>query len=149
VNSTFFLIINLAIGFYNVGTVWANEVDIFRSWKLISPTDFPRIQEAHWKKLLYWVLVPWGLEFVGSAALIWYHPAGSPLWAIYGGFTCLLLSVILTVFMWGKWQGKLSHDPLGPESPYLARILNTHWIRVILVNAYAFILLVWVLWMVV
>jgi hypothetical protein len=24
-----FLILNLAVGFYNVGTVWANEVDIF------------------------------------------------------------------------------------------------------------------------
>ncbi len=140
-----FLIVNLAIGFYNVGTIWANEVDIFRSWKLIGKNEFPKIQAAHWKKLVYWVLIPWTLELAGSTALIWYHPGNSPLWAIYGGVTCLWLSLILTIFMWGKWQGKLSRDPLGSESPYLAKILKTHWIRVVLINAYAFILLAWVL----
>lgn len=139
-----FLILNLALGFYNNGTVWANEVDIFRSWKLVGKNDFPRIQATHWKKLLYWVIIPWGLELAGSAALIWYHPVGSPIWAIYGGFTCIWLSLILTLFMWGPWQGKLSRDPLGSGSPYLAKILNTHWIRTLLVNAYALILLIWV-----
>ncbi len=144
-STTSFLLINLAISFYNVGTIWANEVDVFRSWKLISPNDFLRVQKVHWKKLLYWVIIPWSLEIIGSTLLIWYHPAGSPTWAIYGATLCLWLSLILTLFMWGPWQGKLSRDPLGSESPYLAKILRTHWIRVILVNLYALILLTWVL----
>ncbi len=140
-----FLTINLAIGFYNVGTIWANEVDIFRSWKLINKNDFLRVQKVHWKKLPYWVIIPWALEIIGSTTLIWYHPAGSPLWAIFGGAICLWLSLILTLSMWGPWQGKLSRDLLGSESPYLAKILKTHWIRVILINLYALILLAWVL----
>jgi hypothetical protein len=140
-----FLILNLAVGFYNVGTVWANEVDIFRSWKLLDQKDFKRVREAHWKKLPYWVLFPWGLEIAGSTALIWYHPAGSPTWAIYGGTGCLWLSLILTIFMWGQWQKKLSGDPLSSESPYLAKILKTHWIRTSLMSAYAIIVLVWVI----
>jgi hypothetical protein len=45
-----FLILNLALGFYNVGTIWAMEVDIFRSWKRVGRQDFHAVQEAHWKK---------------------------------------------------------------------------------------------------
>jgi hypothetical protein len=138
-----FLILNLAVGFYNVGTVWANEIDIFRSWKLLDQKDFERVRQAHWKKLPYWVLFPWGLAIAGSTALIWYHPAGSPAWAIYGGSGCLWLSLILTIFMWGQWQKKLTHDPLGSESPYLAKIIQTHWIRTLLMSTYAIIVLVW------
>ena len=26
------LVLNLALAFYNVGTIWAHEIDIFRSW---------------------------------------------------------------------------------------------------------------------
>jgi len=32
---------------------------------------------------------------------------------------------------------------LGSRSPYLAKILKTHWLRKLLVNAYAAILLAW------
>jgi hypothetical protein len=51
----------------------------------------------------------------------------------------------LTAILWGKWQAKLSKDPLGSGSPYLNKILATHWIRTLLINAYAFILLAWTL----
>ena len=142
-NSTIFLILNLALGFYNVGTIWAMEVDIFRSWKLVK-ADFSRVQEAHWKKLPYWIFTPVGLALVGSIVLIWYHPAGSPVWAI-GVFLVQAISLALTAIFWGPWQAKLSKDPLGSQSPYLAKILRTHWIRTLLINLYAFILLVWVL----
>jgi len=139
-----FLILNLALGFYNVGTIWAIEVDIFRSWKLVG-SHFHKIQEVHWKKLPYWIFTPIGLAFVGSIALFWYHPAGSPTWAIWGVFLSQALSLVLTAIFWGQWQSKLSKDPLGPQSPYLAKILKTHWVRTLLINAYAFILLAWVL----
>jgi hypothetical protein len=32
---------------------------------------------------------------------------------------------------------------LGSRSPHLAKILKTHWLRTLLVNAYAAILLAW------
>ena len=50
---TVFLLLNLVLAFYNVGTIWAHEVDIFRTWKLINPEDFPKVQTAHWRKLPY------------------------------------------------------------------------------------------------
>src|ERR1035441_3024017 len=65
-----FLLLNLALAFYNVGAIWAHEVDIFRSWKLIGPDSFNRVQTVLWRKLPYWVFMPVGLGFLGSIALI-------------------------------------------------------------------------------
>ena len=142
-NSTTFLVLNLALAFYNVGTIWAHEVDIFRSWRLADRATFARIRAAHWRKLPYWIFAPVGIGLVGSIALVWYHPAGSPAWGIWGGLASQLATHLLTAAFWGRWQAALSGDERGPESPYLARILATHWIRTSLVTAYGLIVLVW------
>ncbi|HEX4104509.1 MAG TPA: hypothetical protein VHZ04_03505 [Candidatus Paceibacterota bacterium] len=140
-----FLVLNFALAFYNVGTIWAMEVDIFRSWKLVG-NDFRTVQTVHWRKLPYWIFTPVGLALAGSIALFWYHPAGSPAWAIWGTFLFQALSLALTAVFWGPWQAKLSKDPLGSQSPYLAKILKTHWARTLLINAYALTLLAWLLY---
>jgi hypothetical protein len=54
-NPKVFLLLNLALAFYNVGTIWAHEMDIFRSWKLLDPSNFHAVQRVHWRKLPYWV----------------------------------------------------------------------------------------------
>jgi hypothetical protein len=138
-----FLVVNLALAFYNDGTIWAHEVDIFRSWKLIDSNAFLRVQAVHWRKLPYWVFVPVGFALAGAIALIGYHPDNSPAWAMWTAFGSLIASCLLTAPLWGRWQAKLSKDPLGPASPYLDKILFTHWIRTLLINAYGFTLLVW------
>jgi hypothetical protein len=143
--SAAFLLLNLVLAFYNVGTIWAHEVDIFRTWKLIDTKDFPRVQTTHWRKLPYWIFTPVGLALIGGIALVWYHPSSSPVWAIYANLACQILAIVLTAFLWGRWQAKLSKDPLGSQSPYLKKILATHWIRTLLINASALILLAWAL----
>lgn len=142
-NPAVFLLANLALAFYLVGAIWALEVDIFRSWKLVAPAQFHTIQTVHWHKLPYWVFVPLSVALAGSIALICYHPAKSPGWAIWGNLACQLISHFLTAIHWGKLQARLSKDGRGPKSPYLDRFLRTHWIRTLLINAYAFILLAW------
>ena len=104
-----FLICNLALGFYNAGTI------------------------------------PVGLGLVGSLLLIWYHPANSPPWGIIGSPGSQALSTVLTGIFWGKWQARLSRDPLGSRSPYLRKILNTHWARTALITLNAFVLFAWVI----
>ncbi len=138
-----FLLLNLALAFYNVGTIWAHEVDIFRSWKLVDSSAFHRIQSVHWRKLPYWVLLPVLLGLLGSIALIWFKPLNSPNWLVWCALSCQIATHTLTALLWGPWQARLSQDSLGPASPYLSRILSTHWIRTLLVNLYACILLVW------
>jgi hypothetical protein len=142
-NPRAFLLLNLALAFYAVGAIWAHEIDIFRSWALVDPDTFQRLQRVHWRKLPYWVFVPIGVMFAGSIALIWYHPAASPLWAVWGGLSCQIASHVLTAAMWGPWQAQLSRDDRGASSPYLAKILSTHWIRTLLINANGVVILVW------
>jgi hypothetical protein len=138
-----FLLINLALAFYNVGAIWATEVDIFRSWQYVGVREFHALQAAHWRKLPYWIFLPVALALVGSIALVFYHPAGSPAWAIWGNLLCQLASHGGTALMWGRWQAKLSQDPSGPDSVHLSRILQTHWVRTLLITAYGIIMLVW------
>lgn len=138
------LLINLALACYNLGTIWAHEVDIFRSWALLDATTFRAVQTAHWRKLAYWVFVPVGLSLIGAIVLLWAHPTRSPAWAIWGNLICQALAHILTAVMWGPWQAALSRDPRGPSGPFLAKILRTHWIRTGLISASAVILFLWV-----
>ena len=140
-----FLLLNLCLAFYNVGTIWAHEVDTFRTWKLLGAQQFHHVQEAHWQKLPYWVLGPVGIGFVGALVLVWFHPAGSPTWAIWVALISQGVCHVLTGAFWGRWQAKLSKDERGPQSPYLAKIVATHWVRTLLVNLYAGTLLAWVL----
>ncbi len=136
-----FLLLNLALAFYNAGTIWAHEVDIFRNWTLVDSKDFHRIQAAHWRRLPYWIFLPVGLAFAGSIALFWYRPTDTPAALVWTAFLCQFASHVLTAAFWGRWQAKLSHDERGSASPYLAKILATHWIRTALINAYTLILL--------
>lgn len=144
-NSATLLVLELALAFYNVGTIWAHEVDIFRTWTLVDREAFHRIQAAHWRKLPYWIFAPVGLSLAGAVALVWIHPIGSPAWAIWSTLGFQLASLVLTAALWGPWQAALSRDPRGPESPHLARILATHWLRTLLINASALAALLWTL----
>ena len=136
-----FLILNLALAFYNAGTIWAHEIDIFRTWKFIDGKTFHIVQKAHWKKLPYWVFIPVGISFIGSITLFWYHPGQISIAEIWIAFTSQFLSHLLTGIFWGPWQARLSKDESGGGSPYLKKILKTHWIRTALINVYALILL--------
>jgi hypothetical protein len=111
-----FLLLNLALAFYLVGAIWAHEVDIFRNWQVLDPENFRRLQTVHWRKLPYWIFAPLAAALAGSLILIWYHPAGSPAWAICGNLGCQLLSLVLTALLWAPWQAKLSQDSAGGKS---------------------------------
>jgi hypothetical protein len=139
--SATFLLLNLALGFYNTGTIWAMEVDIFRSWQFIGRDDFHTVQRVHWLKLPYWIFTPVALALAGAIALVWYHPAAAPMWGIWGAVSSQLASLVLTATTWGRWQARLSRDERGAESPYLQKILATHWVRTALISASALFLL--------
>ena len=125
-NPKTFLLLNVALAFYGIGAIWAHEVDIFRSWKLIDAKDFPKVQRAHWRKLPYWVIAPVGLSLLGSFALVFYHPAGSPAWALWGNVGCQVVAIVLTALLWGRWQARLAKDPLGSASS----ISTAFWRRI-------------------
>jgi hypothetical protein len=139
-----FLLANVALAFAVAGFVWAHQVEVFRSWRLIDAKSFRAVHDAHWRALAVWV-VPIGLGLAGSIALIWYHPAGTPAWAIRAAVLCQVVTQVLTLLFWGRWQAQLRVESNGPDSPVLARLVRTHWMRAVLVSAYAAILIVWMM----
>ena len=50
-SASVFLLLNLAVAFYNAGTIWTHEIDIFQTWKLIGRGQFHRVQMAHFHKI--------------------------------------------------------------------------------------------------
>ena len=139
---TLFLLGNLVLASVIAGFVWAHQIEIFRAWRLLDQKSFHAVHDAHWRTLPVWI-VPIVLSTAGSLALIFYHPTGSPVWAIGAGIACQALVQTLTVLFWGRWQANLRTDPAGPKSAALARLVRTHWVRAALVTAYAGILVAW------
>jgi hypothetical protein len=137
---TAFLLLGVALAFYNVGAIWAHEVDIFRTWKLIDPKDFAAVQTAHWRKLPYWIFAPVWLALIGSTALIWYHPVGSPGWAIGSNVACQTLAIVLTALLWGRQQAELSRDPACVTQPLPQEDRSDALGANVLINVYAFIM---------
>jgi hypothetical protein len=80
------LLPNLALASYAVGAIWVHEVDICRSWTLVDSAAFGQLQLRYWQTLPSWVFLPVGLMFLGSISLLWYHPAASPRWGVWGAF---------------------------------------------------------------
>ena len=138
-----FLLANLALAFFVAGFVWAHQIEIFRAWRLLDAASFRAVHAAHFRTLPLWIAAI-VLGAAGSVALIGYHPAGSPAWAIRSGIALQVLTQALTVRFWGRWQSTLRTDPAGPASPHLRRLIRTHWLRAVLVTAYAGVLAAWV-----
>src|SRR5260221_14398384 len=129
-------VVNLALVFCNLGTIWAYENDIFRSWRLVGVESFHTMQSVHWRKLPYWIFAPVSFSLIGGILLIWYHPSKSPFWAFSGALVCQLLTLVLTALLWGRLQAKLANGPLGPQSPCLGLALRTHWVGTLLYLAF-------------
>ena len=53
-----FLLLNLVLASYNVGTIWAHEVDIFRTWRLLIPKRSQRFKLFIGKSFLTGSLFP-------------------------------------------------------------------------------------------
>lgn len=132
------LLITFALSFYGLGLIWAIETLIFPGWALLPdlPT-FEKVRGAHWKIIPYLVFIPIGLLFVLTIALLWYMP----LLPIILAFFFQLFSHILTGLTFGRWQARIAIEHQGPNSPFLKKILATHWIRTTLVTLNAAALL--------
>jgi hypothetical protein len=115
-NPAIFLLLNLTLAFYNVGTIWAHEIDIFCSWRLIPQDAFHRVQAVHWGKLPYWVLLPVGLGLAGSIGLVWYRPADPPDWTVWCALSSQVASLALTTTL-GTMAGETQPRPARPCEP--------------------------------
>lgn len=121
-----FLLLNLALAFYFGRRHLGGGSRYFPILEAPLCNRFPSCPIRPLAQAFHRVFTPLALAVVGSLVLIGYHPARSPGWAIWRNLACQNASLLLTAVFWGRWQAALSRDDLGPESPYLAKILATH-----------------------
>ena len=72
-----FLLLMLAVSFFNVGTLWSRTT---RSW----------------------VFIPLGAAFVGSLAAVLYHPLEWPIWPAFAGAACQVAVLVVTAVSWRR-----------------------------------------------
>jgi len=83
----------------------------------------------HWRKLPYWVFIPVDYPLQAQSLYFRYHPDKNCDLGSMGRFATHFSHTFLLLFPGRHGRARLSKDPLGARSPYLKKILRTHWIR--------------------
>ena len=71
------LLVNFAIAFYNVGTVWLVQLSCYPLWAVVGRGEFEAYHEAWWHSIWGVILGPGLFGFLGAWAMLWWLPAGS------------------------------------------------------------------------
>lgn len=142
----FLVLTNLALSFYNLAVIWLMQMDVFYTWRYIPTELFGQVQGEHFRKLFITVFPQAILTTLISGLLLKRRPEYVPKFPLVFGLVLQLLVWLLTALMWGRWQGEIAltissagnNYTLGPANYKLYQLLvNTHWIRVGIITAYA------------
>jgi hypothetical protein len=143
VTARWLLLATVALGWYDVGIIWLVHVS-YRLWSLVGPAEFSAYHAAFWSgwRGVQPVVFPAAfLTTVGSVALLWIHPPATPAWALRTGVALQVAMWLLSALLWGRWHLQLGQVWRGDGTlnPTYERILQTHWLRVGIVTAFAIV----------
>jgi hypothetical protein len=132
------LLVNLAVGFYNVGLIWLTQVVCYPLWGHVGKAEFSQYHLAWWHGIWGVCFVPAGLAVLGAMAMLWLRPPGVPASAVRLGLALQAATWVLTALWWAPLQMRIEEG--GFSVPVFRLLLETHWGRVALVTAYGFLL---------
>jgi hypothetical protein len=137
------LLVNFAVAFYNVGTVWLVQLSCYPLWALVGPADFQAYHEAWWHSIWGVILGPGGVGFLGALAMLRWLPPCVPVRAAWLGVALQVAVYLLTAVWWAPLMARLARvvDPSGTQTPEFLLLLSTHWLRVALFTAYGLLML--------
>jgi hypothetical protein len=69
------LLVNFAIAFYCVGTVWLVQCTCYPLWAFVGRGEWEAYHVAWWHSIWAVILGPGLLGFLGSWAMLWWRPA--------------------------------------------------------------------------
>jgi hypothetical protein len=136
------LLINFAIAFYNVGTVWLVHVTCYPLWAVVGRGEFEAYHEAWWHSIWGVILGPALFGLLGAWAMLWWPPARVPARGVWLGIVLEVAVYLLTAVWWGPLMARLVEavDPSGTPTPLYRLLLSTHWLRVALITAYGLLM---------
>jgi hypothetical protein len=134
------LVITLAVASCDIGMILLAHVN-FTSWAYIGLKEMDAVHR-NWEGAVHQIIFP--LQFltgtctIGTIALR--HPRVP--WSMIGLSAAVQLSIfVTTALMWSRWQHRLGesgyvHMPDGSLNPLYERIMDTHWVRIVLICVY-------------
>ena len=116
------LLFNLAVGFYNVGTVWLTQVTCYPLFAQVGPAEFTAYHLAWWHGIWGVILGPAIVGFLGAVAMLRWRPPHISIRSVWLAVGVLVAVYSLTAVWWGPLMARLIHavDPTGAathESP--------------------------------
>ena len=142
------VMLNLALAFYNAAMIWLFQLDIYPSWSFVPTSDFVSAEGQHLLATSLSVFPAAVAATVVSVLFVVRRPMVIDVARVRIGAVLQVLSWLLTAFVFGPWQGRLT-EPVSAAKDQLARALGpandalyhtmmiAHWGRVAVVSAYA------------
>jgi hypothetical protein len=132
------LLVNFAIGFYNVGTVWLVQLSCYPLWAVVGRGEFEAYHLAWWHSIWGVILGPGFFGFAGAWAMLWWLPERVPARAVWLGIALQVFVYLLTAIWWAPLMARLVEvvDLTGAPTPLFRLLLSTHWLRVALITVY-------------
>jgi len=137
------LLINLALGFYSVGTVWLVQLSSYPLWIRVGREEFHDYHIAWWRSIWLPILFPGLLAFLGAVAALWLRPPHVPVGAVWLGVLLQIAWIVGTVVWWGPLMARIGRVPGEFQTELFHLLLRTHWLRVAFITTYGLL----VLWM--
>jgi hypothetical protein len=135
-------LVNMALAFYNVGTIWLVQMVCYPLWAYVGKAEFDTYHDVWWRSIWGVILGPAFLLSVGAFLMLKWRPSGVPKNAVWLGIALQVLWIGGTIVWWGPLMGKL-HGTTGPiDGSMYQQLMVTHWLRVAFVTAYG-VLLFW------
>ncbi len=138
------LLATCALALYSVGQVWLVQLSSYRLWAFVGPREFSAYHMAWWHSIWGVVLAPAALVFLGAVLMLWWHPPGVPLWAVWAGLGLQIALAAGTAAWWGPLMARLEDASGALLHDRYALLMETHWLRVAIVTAYG-LLTLWML----
>jgi hypothetical protein len=135
--------LNLVVSFYNTGVIWLIQGMCYPLFGAVGAQEWPAYHREHWRRLRLVVFAPAILALLCALLLLVQHPAGAPLSVLRLGLALQMAGFLLTAGVWAPMHRRLTQE--GNHLMLLRRLLLTHWLRVVLVTAYAILSLWWML----
>jgi hypothetical protein len=135
--SQWLLLATLMFSAYGAGQVWLVQLSSYPLWRFVGTAEFRAYHLAWWRSIWGVVLAPAGLASVGAVLMIWLRPPRVAPVEIWVGVGLQAALVLGTAAWWGPLMARLE-TPSGALDPERYRaLMNTHWIRVAIITAYA------------
>jgi hypothetical protein len=139
------LVLLASLGAFGAGLSFMTHMH-HRGLEHIDPdrmTDY----DAGYEALSDLTVIPTGVVGVACVvALLWLRPRGVPLWMLATSLVLQLFVFVSRISMWGAWAEDVREHgsvrlPNGSFHDSYTQYMDTNWIRIAVISAYAFLAL--------